>query len=75
MLFRRKDFVIMLRTAYLFHCVIALCVAQQPQSDNIDTFQPVMRSSPEMGTFDGDLFGYTAVLHKPNRDGGVGDTQ
>ena len=66
----------MLRIAYLLHCVIALCVAQQPQSDdNIDTFQPVMRSSPEMGLFDGDLFGYTAVLHKINQSGGERDTR
>ena len=65
----------MLRIAYLLHCVIALCVAQQPPSDNIDTFQPVMRSSPEMGMFAGDLFGYTAVLHKINQSGGERDTR
>ena len=73
-----KDvFVTMLRTAFLIHCILALSVAQpeaDPQSENIDTLQPIMRSSPEMGQFDDDLFGYTVVLHKTRSGGGIDDT-
>ena len=63
----------MLRTTILIHCFLALSVAQ-PQDENIDTLQPIMRSSPEMGQFADDLFGYTAVLHKTREGGGIGDT-
>ena len=64
----------MLRVAFLIHCILALSVAQ-PEFENIDTLQPVMRSSPEMGQFAGDLFGYTAVLHKMQENGGPTDTR
>ena len=66
-------FVTMLRTIFLIHCVLSLSVAQ-PETENLDTLQPIVRSSPEMGQFADDLFGYTTVLHKTLEEGGLQDT-
>ena len=67
-------FVTVLRTALLSTFYVLALSVSQPQSENIDTLQPIMRSSPEMGQFAGDLFGYTAVLHKTQSNGGIDDT-
>lgn len=64
----------MLRTAFLIHCILALSVAQD-EFENIDKLEPIMRTSPEMGQFAGDLFGYTAVLHKLRDGGGMADSR
>lgn len=56
--------VTMLWPVLLIHCVFTLCVAQSDtRYENIDTIQPVVRSSPELGQFSDDFFGYTVVLH------------
>ena len=57
-------------------CILTLCVAQSSENiDYIDTFEPIMRSSPEMSTFTGDYFGYTAVLHKLVKNGDMDDVR
>jgi len=44
--------------------------------DFIDTFEPVIRRSPEnITTIPNDLFGYSLVLHKLVADGNVNDTR
>lgn len=66
-------FVDMLRIVFLIHYVLTLCVAQP--RENIDTLEPVLRTSPEMGQFADDFFGYTAVLHELVENGGMNNTQ
>ena len=61
----------MLRPAVLF---LVLFVAYS-EEENIDIFQPVMRSSPESGITEDDLFGYTLVLHQMNVSGGIDNTR
>ena len=58
----------MLRIAFLIHFVSTLYVAK---SQHIDTFEPLMRASPEMDQFPDDFFGYTTVLHQTNTSGGM----
>lgn len=67
-------FVDMLKVAFLIHCILTLCTAQSSDG-NIDTFEPIVRSSPEFSTFKDDYFGYTAVLHKLVEDGGMNDVR
>ena len=64
----------MLKLTFLIHCILTLCSAQS-SDENIDTFEPIVRTSPEMGNFDGDYFGYTAVLHKIRQNGGMDDVR
>ena len=62
-----------MKTIVLILCVLMLRVAVQ--SNNIDTFEPIMRSSPEINITERDLFGYTLVLHQVNVTGGVNNTR
>jgi len=49
------------------------CVAVD---DIIDTFEPIIRRSPEnLTTIPNDLFGYSLALHKLVEDGDVVDTR
>ena len=66
----------MLKITFLFHCVLTLCVAQLSKNiEYIDTHQPIVRTSPELGTIEDDFFGYTAVLHKLVEDGDMDDVR
>lgn len=67
-------FVDMLKVTFLIHCILTLCAAQS-SNENIDTFEPIVRFSPEMGSFADDYFGYTVVLHKLEEDGDIDDVR
>ena len=61
----------MMKTIVLICCVLMLRLVQS----NIDTFEPIMRSSPEIYKTEKDLFGYTLVLHQMDVTGGVNNTR
>ena len=66
----------MLRVTFLFHYIMTLCVAQSSNNiEYLDTFEPIVRFSPEFGTFAGDYFGYTAVLHRLVENGDIDDVR
>ena len=59
--------------AVLIHCFLTLqCVAR---SDNVDTLEPIIRSSPELNITKEDFFGYTLVFHQLDATGGVENTR
>ena len=62
-------FVNMLRVVLII--IFAVPTLYVAKSQHIDTFEPLMRTSPEMGQFADDFFGYTAVLHQTNLTGGM----
>jgi len=62
----------MIKTAVLIHCILMTCLAQ---NENIDTFEPIIRSSPEHNITKEDFFGYTLVLHQLDALGGVDNTR
>ena len=60
-------------------CVVMVCITSS-DSSNIDTFEPIMRYSPELNAESGthssdDLFGYTLALHQLDEAGGVNSTR
>ena len=59
-------------STFLIHCILAVYVAQ---SNNIDTFEPIIRFSPEINVTQEDLFGYKVVLHQLVSQGGIRDTR
>jgi len=62
-----------MRRRFLLVLLPIICVAID---DIIDTFEPVIRRSPEnLTTIPNDLFGYTLVLHKLVENGDVADTR
>ena len=58
-------------STFLIHCVLAVYVAQC----NIDIFEPIIRSSPEVNVTKEDLFGYKVVLHQIVPQGGLSNTR
>ena len=56
-------------------CVLIILGVAQSDADNFDTFEPIMRFSPEFNGTDRDLFGYTLVLHQLDNAGGVDNTR
>lgn len=64
-------------TCIIAHCMCVLMMHMAPSNglDIIDTFEPVMRCSPELDATKEDLFGYTLVLHQLNATGGIDNTR
>ena len=58
-------------STFLIHCVLTVYVAQC----NIDIFEPIIRSSPEVNVTKEDLFGYKVVLHQIVPQGGISNTR
>ena len=52
---------------FLIQCVLTVYVVQC----NIDIFEPIIRSSPEVNVTKEDLFGYKVVLHQLVSQGGI----
>jgi len=55
--------------------ILICCSVLTLQSEIFDTFEPIMRLSPENGTTMKDFFGYTLVLHQLDVAGGVDNTR
>ena len=51
------------------------CSVLTLQSEIFDTFEPIMRLSPEINTTMKDFFGYSLVLHQLDVAGGVNNTR
>ena len=67
------------KCAIYYLCVVMVCITSS-DSSNIDTFEPIMRHSPELNAasethFPDDLFGYTLVLHQLDEAGGINSTR
>ena len=58
-------------STFLIHCFLTVYVAQC----NIDIFEPIIRSSPEVNVTKEDLFGYKVVLHEIVPQGGLSNTR
>ena len=62
-------------SAFLIHCIILTVYIFVAQSGNIDIFEPIIRSSPEVNVTKEDLFGYKVVLHQIGSQGGISNTR
>ena len=61
-------------SAFLIHCIILTVYIFVAQC-NIDIFEPIIRSSPEVNVTKEDLFGYKVVLHQLGSQGGISNTR
>ena len=61
---------VMIKAILLIYCSVSAL-----QSENIDTLEPIMRLSPELGETVEDYFGYTLVLHQLDVAGDLDNTR